>query len=89
MATDTWFNSPNAFVYIRGSYGSKKIARSRWYVHLRFGRHPPKQAFSTVFDSYICTSGTLQSHIFGRNFILPMHSRDNQIESSEDSQSRQ
>jgi hypothetical protein len=46
--------------------------------------------FSTVFDpprSY--TSGTLQSRsIFGRRFILPMHCRDNQVESLEDSQSR-
>ena len=40
MASDSGFNSPNEFVYIRGSYRSKNIAKSRWSVHLRFGRHP-------------------------------------------------
>ncbi len=50
MASDTGFNSRNAFVYIWGSYCSKNIAKSRWLVHLRFGWHPKKQAFSTVFD---------------------------------------
>jgi hypothetical protein len=52
MASGSGFNSRNAFVYIRGSYSSKNIAKSRWSVHLRLGRHPQgpkKQAFSTVF----------------------------------------
>ncbi len=40
MATHTGFNSRNAFVYTWGSYRSKNIAKSRWSVHLRFGRHP-------------------------------------------------
>ena len=39
MATDTGFNSRNAFVHIWGSYIGKNIAKSRWLVHLRFGRH--------------------------------------------------
>ena len=49
-ASESGFNSRNAFVYIRGSYSSKNIAKSRWSVHLRLGRHPKKQAFGTVFD---------------------------------------
>ena len=66
MASDSGFNSPNAFVYIRGSYRSKNIAKSRWSVHLRFGWHPPRNrrlALSLTPSSY--TSGTLQSCIFG------------------------
>ena len=39
MATDTGFTSRNAFVHIWGSYLGKNIAKSRWLVHLRFGRH--------------------------------------------------
>ena len=49
-ASESGFNSRNAFVYIKGSYSSKNIAKSRWSVHLRLGRHPKKQAFGTVFD---------------------------------------
>ena len=52
---------------------------------------PKKQAFSTVFESLTprsYTSGTLQRRIFGRMFILPMHCRENQLESSGHSQSR-
>ncbi len=40
MASESGFNSWNAFPYIRGSYSSKNIAKSRWSVHLRLGRHP-------------------------------------------------
>ena len=47
-----------------------------------------KQAFSTVFDPRSYTSGTLQSIIFGRMFILLMHRRENKLESSEHRQSR-
>ena len=89
MATDTAFNSRNAFVYIRGSYHSKNIVKSRWLVHLRFGRHPQETcvvALSLTPRSY--TSGTLQSRILGWMFIMPMHCRKNQLELSEDSQSR-
>ena len=50
VASESGFNSWNAFPYIRGSYSSKNIAKSRWSVHLRLGRHPKKQAFGTVFD---------------------------------------
>ncbi len=50
MASDSGCNSRNAFMYIRGSYSSKNIAKSRWSVHRRLGWHPKKQAFSTVFD---------------------------------------
>ncbi len=50
MASESGFNSRNAFVYIRGRYSSKNIAKSRWSVHLRLGRHPKKQAFGTVFE---------------------------------------
>ncbi len=50
MESDSGFNSLNAFVYMRDSYRSKNIAKSRWSVHLRFGRHPQDTAFSTVFD---------------------------------------
>jgi hypothetical protein len=49
-ASESGFNSRNAFVYIKGSYSSKNIAKSRWSVHLRLGRHPKKEAFGTVFD---------------------------------------
>jgi hypothetical protein len=55
MASESGFNSWNAFPYIRGSYSSKNIAKSRWSVHFRLGRRHPKetafkQAFSAVFD---------------------------------------
>ncbi len=50
MESDSGFNSLNAFVYMRDSYRSKNIAKSRWSVHPRFGRHPQDTAFSTVFD---------------------------------------
>ncbi len=50
MASDSGFNSRNAFIYIRGSYCSKHIAKSRWSVHLRWDCTPKKQAFRTVFD---------------------------------------
>ena len=40
MATDTGLNSLNAFLYTWGSYRSKNIAKSRWSMLLRFGRHP-------------------------------------------------
>ncbi len=54
MASDTGFDSWNAFVYICGSYHSKNIAKCKWSVHLRFGLHPQDTGiydqFSTVFD---------------------------------------
>ena len=50
MATHTGFNSLNALVYTWGSYCSKKIAKSRRWVHLHLAYTPKKQAFSTVFD---------------------------------------
>ncbi len=50
MATDTAFNSRNAFVYISGSYRSKNIAKSRWSVHLRLAGTPKKQVCGTAFD---------------------------------------
>ena len=50
MESDSGFNSLNAFVYMRDSYRSKNIAKSRWSVDPRFGRHPQDTAFSTVFD---------------------------------------
>jgi hypothetical protein len=50
MASDSGFNSRNAFVYTRGSYCSKNIAKSRWSVNLGWAGTPKKQAFSTVFD---------------------------------------
>jgi hypothetical protein len=40
LALDSGFNSRNAFLYIQGMYRSKSIAKSRWSVHLPFGRHP-------------------------------------------------
>ena len=42
-----------------------------------------KQAFNTVLTTRRYTSWMLQSRIFGRMFILPMHCRENQLESSE------
>ena len=39
MASHTGFNSLNALVYTWGSYCSKKIAKSRWWVHLHLGLH--------------------------------------------------
>ena len=47
----------------------------------------PDVALSLPPLSY--TSGTLQSRIFGQMFILPMHSRENQLELSEDTQDSQ
>ena len=50
---------------------------------------PPRNrrlALSLTPRSY--TSGTLQSSIFGRKFILLMHCRENQLESSGHGQSR-
>jgi hypothetical protein len=40
MASESGFNSWNAFANIRDSYSSKNIAKSRWSAHLRLGRHP-------------------------------------------------
>jgi len=89
LALRNGFNSQNAFVYIWGICYSKNIVKSRWSVHHRFGRHPQE----TGVQHHLCpprsyTSGTLQSPIFGRMFILPIHCRMNQVESSEASQSR-
>ena len=49
VASESGLNSWNAFPYIRGSYSSKNIAKSRWSVHLRLGRHP-QETGGTVFD---------------------------------------
>jgi hypothetical protein len=71
--SDSGFDSRNAFVYIRGSYSSKNIAKSRGSVNLRLGRRrpaPPRNrrlALSLTPRSY--TSGKLQSSIFGWMFI--------------------
>jgi hypothetical protein len=50
MASESGFNSRNAFAYIRGSYSSENIPKSRWLVHLRWAGTSKKQALSTVFD---------------------------------------
>ena len=49
---------------------------------------PKKQGSASSLPPRSYTSGTLQSPIFGRMFILLMHCRVNQEESSEGSQSR-
>ena len=49
LATQTGFNSQNTFVYIWGICHSKNIAKSRWSVHHRFGRHPQETGFSIIF----------------------------------------